>query len=99
MGIEKVIVDQITSRINVSEGLLAGLDESAAVELLVEMFARGYWIDSETIFSEAIKNEWARKSARRLADLTQKVVLGKSPHIEHKNCWRRHFFDIVEAQI
>ncbi|MBT3622605.1 MAG: hypothetical protein HOM44_07095 [Gammaproteobacteria bacterium] len=99
MGIEKVLVDQITSRINVAEGLLVGLDESAAVELLVEMFARGHWINSETMFSEAIKYEWARKHARQLADLTQKVVLGQSPHITHKNCWRRHFFDIVEAQV
>ncbi|ENM4049380.1 DUF1889 family protein [Vibrio cholerae] len=97
MSIEKAVVEQISKRVNVSTGLAHPLDESAAKELLKEMYARGYSFDSAEIISQAIANNWSSSDAKDLANVAEKISSGKRVVIKHKNCWNPDVFDEVES--
>lgn len=96
MGIEEVVVERLSSRINISTGLTHPLDESAVKEMLKEMVSRGYIFDVSIFEAEAVARGWAKKHAQNIAQLAGDISNGKRVMIKSKGRWNPEVFDEIE---
>ncbi|MCU8015945.1 hypothetical protein L5M36_03400 [Shewanella sp. SM72] len=83
---------------NSSTGILNAIDESHAKELFKALHKKGFTLDQDAVYQQAIAHKWSDKHAKSLAKLAAQIDGGGRVIIKHSRNWGEPTVDRVIAQ-
>ena len=89
---------EITSRTNLSTGLVHPNDKNAAKELFKRLHDAGFALDDGAVSTWAKSNGWRAKDADELGSIAGRIGAGKRVVIKDGPWWSENILDILSRE-
>ncbi len=96
--IVEACVEALLKSLSIGKNAVHDVDKSKAKEMFKALRKKGFALDHDAIYQQAIAHDWLEKDAKALAKMAADIDSGKRPVIKRPTDWGKSTVDRIIAE-